>query len=122
MLDENGFLTNLLLENNEYGVYVKGGSILPIKLHNGAQSILRTLLMPIRLEIYLSANRTTAQGELYLDDGESFNYKYKKEKALIKYVYNNNTLSCESLYDASYVYEPSYSLKITEVNIYGLDR
>jgi alpha-glucosidase (family GH31 glycosyl hydrolase) len=112
----------LLLENNEYGVYVKGGSILPIKLHQGAQSILRTLLMPIRLDIYLSISRTTAQGVLYLDDGESFKYKLKKEKALIRYVFKDNILGCESLYDASYVYEPSYSLKITEVNIYGLDR
>jgi len=47
-------LENILLENNEYGVYVKGGSILPIKLHNNAQSILRTLLMPVRLDIFLS--------------------------------------------------------------------
>ena len=78
-LAENGFLNNLLLENNEYGVYVKGGSILPIKLHQGAQSILRTLLMPIRLDSYLSISRTTAQGVLYLDDGESFKYKLKKE-------------------------------------------
>lgn len=35
-LPESGFLKNILLQNNEYGVYVKGGSILPIKLHGNA--------------------------------------------------------------------------------------
>jgi hypothetical protein len=35
------------------GLYVKAGSIVPIKLHKGALSIERALKLPVRLEIYL---------------------------------------------------------------------
>ena len=43
--------------------------------------------MPIRLDIYLSGDGAQADGLLYLDDGESFKYAMKNEKALIKYSY-----------------------------------
>lgn len=115
-----GFLKDILLENNEYGVYVKGGTILPIKIHKYAQSILRTLLMPVRLDIYLSDDTQYAEGLLYMDDGESFKYKTHKEQSLVKYIYDGGKLSCWSLFDSKHIYEPAYSLKIIEVNIYGL--
>jgi len=63
----------MLLENSEFGAFVQGGSIIPIKVHKGALSLLRTQYNPIRLDIYLS-NEGTAKGRLYLDDGESFRY------------------------------------------------
>lgn len=69
----DGYFMNMLLENSEYGAFVRGGSILPIKIHRGALSLLRTKMNPIRLDIYLSAEGT-AKGKLYLDDGESFRY------------------------------------------------
>jgi alpha-glucosidase (family GH31 glycosyl hydrolase) len=120
-LPDAGYLKDVLLENNEYGVYVRGGSILPIKLHNYAQSILRTLLMPVRLDIYLSADRQNAEGLLYLDDGNSFRYQSHKEKALIKYQYSGGRLTCQSLFDKDHDYQPAHTLKITEVNIYGIE-
>jgi alpha-glucosidase (family GH31 glycosyl hydrolase) len=43
---------------SEFGLYVKGGSILPIKLHNNGLSLLRIIHYPIRLEIYLDALET----------------------------------------------------------------
>ncbi len=89
-----GFLKDLLLENNEYGIYVKGGSILPVKLHGGALSIMRTAMSPIRLDVYLDSERAYAEGLLYLDDGLSFKYQTKKEKALIKYIYQNGKITC----------------------------
>lgn len=86
-IPQGGFLNGLLLENREYGVYVKGGTILPIKLHNGAQSLMRTLLMPIRLDVFLNVDRSYAEGLLYLDDGETFRYQTHGERALIRYTY-----------------------------------
>ena len=119
---KDGHLHNQLLENNEYGIYAKGGTILPIKLHKQAQSILRTMLSPIRLDVYLSPNRTFAEGELYLDDGESFNYKTKNESVLIRYTYQNGKLSCQSLFDSSHTYWAAKRLRVTELNIFGLDK
>jgi alpha-glucosidase (family GH31 glycosyl hydrolase) len=58
----------MLLENSEYGIFVKGGKVIPIKLHRNAQSLLRTLKAPIKLDVYLDLNEK-AEGELYLDDG-----------------------------------------------------
>ncbi len=43
--------------------------------------------MPIRIDIYLNGDGAYAEGILYLDDGESFRYNTKNEKALIKYQY-----------------------------------
>jgi alpha-glucosidase (family GH31 glycosyl hydrolase) len=80
-------LYNLLLENLEIALFVRAGSIIPIKLHRNAQALLRTLRMPLRLDVYLSGDGSHAEGLLYLDDGESFRYATKNEKALIKYTY-----------------------------------
>lgn len=121
-IPKGGFLQDILLENNEYGVYVKGGTILPIKIHKYSQAILRTLLMPIRLDIYLDVDRVYAEGLLYLDDGESFRYQTHYEKSLLKYTYDSGLITCESQLAKEYVYPGAYSLKIVEVNIYGLDR
>ena len=84
----------MLLENLEVALYVKSGSVIPVKLHNRAQSILRTIRAPIRLDIYLSGDGEQAEGLLYLDDGESFRYQTNKEKALIKYTYQSGKLTC----------------------------
>lgn len=113
-------LNNVLLENNEYGIYVKGGVIIPIKLHNGAQSILRTIYMPIRLDVYLDKDASFAEGQLYMDDGETFRYKNNNEKLLIQYTYTDGSLYSQSMLDATFNYEPAFNLKITEVNVYGI--
>ena len=52
----SGWLFNMLLENLEIALFVRAGSIIPIKLHRSAQALMRTLRMPIRLDIYLSGD------------------------------------------------------------------
>ena len=42
-----------LLGLNDNLLYVRGGRILPIKLHNTKLSLIRSFFMPIRLEIFL---------------------------------------------------------------------
>lgn len=59
-------------------------------------------------------------GLLYLDDGNSFRYKTHLENALIKYTYSGGELYCESQFDREHLFEPAYTLKIVEVNIYGM--
>ncbi len=78
--------------------------------------------MPIRLDVYLSGDGAQAEGLLYLDDGESFKYLNKNQKALIKYSYQQGKLTCQNLLNYSYKFELAQELKITEVNFYGLDK
>ena len=56
------------MTDNKQGIYVRGGSILPVKLHAGAESITSALDLGIRLEVYLDSN-DEARGLLYIDDG-----------------------------------------------------
>lgn len=73
------------------GVYVRGGSIVPILQHEGALSLMQAFENPIELRIYLDS-KFEAQGEIYLDDGESFDYRNACEKSLIRYEWSANTL------------------------------
>lgn len=72
-------------------MFVKAGSIIPIKLHEGALSLLRAMPKPIKLEIYLSQETYTGTGYLYLDDGHSFSYKTKNQKLKMQYDFNSTT-------------------------------
>ena len=74
---------------------------------------------PIRLEIYLDDNQK-ASGLLYLDDGKSFNYQTSNEKILIKYWYENATLSYDLVFPPENFFEAASLIKITEIVIYGL--
>lgn len=56
------------------GMYVRAGTIIPIKLHNSASSLLKAQYMPIKLEIYLKDNKTEVTGHIYLDDGNTYRY------------------------------------------------
>jgi alpha-glucosidase (family GH31 glycosyl hydrolase) len=130
-IPESGFLKDILLENNEYGVYVKGGTILPLKIHNFTQAILRTLFNPIKLDIFLNVDRTFAEGTLYIDDGESFNYQTKKEQSYVRYKYSKGNITCEHLLYSTdkttqesvpHRYPRATDIYIVEINIYGLDQ
>ena len=108
-----------MLSEREQGIFIRGGSIIPIKLHYGKLSLQRVLMNPIRLEIYLDKNYE-AEGFLYLDDGETFRYQTHNEKSLIKYTFKDFTLTYKVMLP-DYIYEPAATeLKISEVEIYGL--
>jgi alpha-glucosidase (family GH31 glycosyl hydrolase) len=72
------------------GLYVRAGSVLPIKLHNGALSLERALTLPIRLEVYLDPVSQRASGNLYLDDGDTFDF-LQGERALSYFWYEPTT-------------------------------
>jgi alpha-glucosidase (family GH31 glycosyl hydrolase) len=50
--DKTGVMNNVLLYDQEQAVFVKGGSIVPILLHDDCMSLLSCINNPLRLEVY----------------------------------------------------------------------
>jgi len=69
MLENRSSPISQLLGDKAMGVWIKAGSILPILNHQNELSLLRAIVNPIRLEIYL--DNGVASGALTLDDGWS---------------------------------------------------
>jgi hypothetical protein len=74
--------------------------------------------LPIRLEIYIDKSNK-ATGLLYLDDGETHNYRDKEERTLINFSYENNILTKKAVLRNSF-YDMAAEMKIQEVSIYGV--
>jgi alpha 1,3-glucosidase len=73
-------------------VYVKGGSIIPVKLEARKSSeLMRT--DPVSLRIYV--NNARASGTLYIDDEESMRYQSHRDFAMISLSFENGVLTCE---------------------------
>ena len=81
----------------EMPVWIKGGTILPILLHDGALSLLRAINNNISLQIYPSATGD-ARGQVVIDDGWSTN----PETSRVSFSFNNNDLFVLST-DNSYI-------------------
>lgn len=61
------------LNDLEQAVFVRGGSILPIKEHKDCMALLPCMLHNIWLEVYPDTENK-ATGSLYLDDGYSYEF------------------------------------------------
>lgn len=57
--------------NDQIPCWVKAGSIIPILNHQRELSLLRALVNPLSLQIYLNPASMDATGRLFLDDGQS---------------------------------------------------
>merc|ERR1712060_746543 len=62
-----------LLKDLDQQIFVVAGTVLPILHHEDCMSLIPCMRNDVRLEVYPTSNMT-ALGELYLDDGYSFNY------------------------------------------------
>jgi len=83
------------LTDKEQGIFVRGGSIIakPFYRDYNLKSVTQMLAgKKISLEVYLDVNGE-AEGELYLDDGTSFDYRDECKYSHIKYTFKNKTLS-----------------------------
>jgi alpha-glucosidase (family GH31 glycosyl hydrolase) len=80
------------LSLKEMLLYVRVGTILPIKLHNYRLSLARAFFMPIKLEVYPDTYGK-AKGSLFFDDGVSFLYKSDTQYLYFHYTFENNLLS-----------------------------
>eukprot|EP00347_Sterkiella_histriomuscorum_P011592 403371866 len=91
--DKSGYIqgegknVSVLVRDDEQGVFVKGGSIIPIKLHQDAESITQAKDMNINLEIYLDENNM-ASGSVYLDDGLTFKNQKQNERLFLNLILN----------------------------------
>ena len=72
--------------------------------------------MPVKLEIFLDYQQQ-AEGIMYLDDGVSFLYQTQSQYQLIKYRYEDSSLSLTWVSH----YPMASSLFITDIDIYGVD-
>ncbi|MBN3312658.1 GANC glucosidase, partial [Atractosteus spatula] len=72
-------------------LFQRGGTVVPRKAGAGKCTADQWLL-PFTLTVALDT-KGCAEGELYVDDGHSFNYKSKKEFALRKFTFLHGTLS-----------------------------
>lgn len=62
------------LSDLEQGIFVKGGTILPLLEHDGCMALLACITNSIQLEVYLD-KEFASTGEMYVDDGETFDFK-----------------------------------------------
>lgn len=66
----------------DQAVFVRGGSILPVLQHEDCMSLLPCMRNNITLEVYpVGSGDLEAYGDLYLDDGSSFNYTDQEAKS-----------------------------------------
>ncbi|CDW88355.1 alpha glucosidase ii [Stylonychia lemnae] len=109
---------DIILDDNQRGAYVRGGSIIPIKLHGRSQSLTLAEDKPLRLDLYLDKNNE-AQGKLYLDDGISFRYKKNDQFVLIHFRFENDVLTFKLDNSATDITDKFKCLKIKEINLYS---
>ena len=120
LVDDNmGKWTNILLHDQEQAVFVKGGNIIPVLLHENCESLLSCIENPIRVEVYVDRDGN-ANGYMYLDDGETLSYETDSNaSALINFNWNNNSLYVNNKSDNNYQFP--LTQRITQVAIYGIE-
>ena len=114
---ETGTWKTTTLPDLEQAVFVRGGSVLPILLHEDCMALLPCIRNPVRLEVYLDEN-DEASGELYLDDGETYEFQNNPDgHARIQFSYSGNTLSSSNVDGTNYSYGEDQL--VTQAVIYG---
>lgn len=105
------------LPDLEQAVFIKGGSVIPILLHDDCMAISTCMFDMIRLDVYLD-DYQKASGSLYTDDGVSFKHETDKEYATVAFKFDGNLSSELTSTDADYTFPESQT--IDQVAIYGL--
>jgi alpha-glucosidase (family GH31 glycosyl hydrolase) len=94
---------NTYFTDYQQALFVRGGSILPLLQHDNCMAILACIKNQVTIEVYLDKNGNS-YGNLYLDDGESFNYLIDENaSASIGFSYEFNTLT--SYFNSGIQYE-----------------
>lgn len=102
----------------EQVVYVKGGSVLPILLHDNCFALSKCLTNKLRLEVYLDSD-SKATGSLYADDGVSFEHETDEAFALATFSWDGTGFNSVRSSDATkYTYPASQT--IDQIAVYGL--
>lgn len=107
---------DIYIEQEEIGIYVKAGSIIPRK-YVRRMSALETLKDNYLLDIFLPRNGGRCTGHLYFDDGESL--EYRTIYSLVEIVFEDYSLSIKVHHDT---YREGQSFVVDEINVFGVDR
>ncbi|XP_041132775.1 neutral alpha-glucosidase C isoform X2 [Polyodon spathula] len=89
---EGGTNTSVPVTLDSVPVFQRGGTIVPRKTKAGRSTACLSSI-PFDLTVALDSEGC-ADGELYEDDGRSFNYRTKQEFTLRRFTFRNKTLSC----------------------------
>jgi len=108
----------MTIADKEIALFIRAGSVLPILRHQNELSLLEAIRNPIGLELYLD-ERSNAFGQLYLDDGNSFEYSTDKAKTLVHYHFHDGVLSAVKALPNDFHFEAAATKMITDVTIYG---
>jgi alpha-glucosidase (family GH31 glycosyl hydrolase) len=107
-----------VLTDLEQGLFVLGGTTLSILQHESCMALLACIENSLTLEIYVNADGKS-YGDLYLDDGETYDYSKDNGKASIYFNFDGGTLY--SSFDYGDQYELPESQQVTKVIIYGVE-
>lgn len=80
-------------------------------------ALLECIGNPITLEVYLDSSMNS-YGQLYVDDGETLEYKKSDKSAMFEFSYSYNTLSSSFLSGEGY--EVPQTQTVNKVIIYGI--
>ncbi|KAH0788482.1 glycosyl hydrolase [Histomonas meleagridis] len=115
VLNENN--NNINVGMLDIPIYLRGGRIIPVYKEIGKSALL-TMTKPLMLIIALDEN-LKAEGEMFLDDGKTFDYINKK-CIYCKFTFDNGKLKSQKI-DAEYIAPEMYSeTLITALRIYGM--
>ena len=108
-----------MLPDNEQGIWLRGGAILPILQHTDEMSLLHALGNDISLEVY-PAQDGTAGGQLYMDDGQTFAHEKECEKVYVFFGFEDNMLYTQRDINDDCRYVDAEKQKISKVTIYDV--
>ena len=111
-----GVWHSAILSDLVQATFIRGGTILPILLHEECMALLTCMFNPIRLEIYLDENHE-ASGTLYVDDGETYRYQENSEYARVQFNFKDNLLTSQRI---SGTFALGIDQVVQEIAIYGL--
>ena len=105
----------------EQGIFVKAGSIVVEKmLEDYPKSVLSILADPFAIVIYLNSS-FQAKGEVYWDDGASFDYDQYSEKTLVQFSFDGEILRSKSLLKDGFL-EQASTLLVDEIIFAGFTK
>ena len=112
--------------DNEQGVFVKEGSIIPLlNYERNRMSLLEAIDDPVTLLIYQDSSHK-ATGDLYLDDGQTNNYKLN-ERTQVQFSWKKNllnnsyTLSVTKTLSDDNMYAKASGKFLNKVQLFNMD-
>lgn len=117
-VDGGRLFQNVALAQDEIGIYVRGGKIVPMFAKH-AQNTVELRKKPLTILVALDANGN-ASGSLYWDDGETFDTIKIGAYSLVVFNVEDKKFSSRTKFNA---YEPrdTHEFKVNELNVLGIE-